>query len=153
MCTAALSPLSRSTQAAGEQECAQLSLSRSTQFQLQSPAHLGHPSTFSWHSPGTLERQPWGLTCVILMTSLTKAMAFSGWNLQVPFCGDREELLEPVAGPAVPWGWGCEYLGPVGVAVLPHQPFVVQDVLEGLAGQAPAGHTAQSGWQQFIRMQ
>lgn len=162
-----------SKRCAGEQECAQqrsllspgahrLQESRSVHSSLspgahssssRSPAHLGHPSTFSWHSPGTLERQPWGLTCVILMTSLTKAMAFSGWNLQVPFCGDREELLEPVAGPAVPWGWGCEYLGPVGVAVLPHQPFVVQDVLEGLAGQAPAGHTAQSGWQQFIRMQ
>lgn len=35
-------------------------------------------------------------------------------------------------------------LGPVWVTVLPHQPFVVQDVLEGLAWQAPARHTART---------
>lgn len=77
---------------------------------------------------------------MILITSLTKAMAFSGWNLQVPFCGDREELLEPVPGPAPPQQPGLcwEYLGPVRVTVLSHEPFVVQDVLEGLAWQAPA---------------
>lgn len=109
------------------------------QLQLLSPTHPGHPSTSSWLSGG-LGRSPQDLTCVILITSLTKAMAFSGWNLQVPFCGDREELLEPVPGCAVPrWPGLCwEYLGPVGVTVLPHEPLVVQDVLEGLAGQAPA---------------
>lgn len=122
MCPAALSP--RSTQAA---------------LQLLSPAHLGHASSSPWHSPGSLETQPRGLTCVILITSLTKAMAFSGWNLQVPFCGDREELWQPVPGAALPPGRAVlQYLGPVRVAVLPHEPFVVQDVLEGLARQAPA---------------
>ena len=55
--------------------------------------------------------QPWkfgnvalgGLTCVILITSLTNAIAFSGWNLQVPFCADRKEpVLEPALDPALP---------------------------------------------------
>lgn len=81
-------------------------------------------------------------------------MAFSGWNLQVPFCGDREELLEPVPGCAVPqWPGLCwEYLGPVGVSVLPHEPLVVQDVLEGLAGQAPVGQQGSVRMEQFIRV-
>lgn len=67
-------------------------------------------------------------------------MAFSGWNLQVPFCGDREalwELWQACCAPTVA-GAVLQYLGPVRVAVLPHEPLVVQDVLEGLAWQAPA---------------
>lgn len=64
------------------------------QLTLQGPAHpmsSEHLPGQAWHSPAGLETSPRGLTCVILMTSLTNAMAFSGWNLQVPFCADRKE--------------------------------------------------------------
>lgn len=136
-------------------ECQQLAVSRST----QAAAPAAEPST-PWASQHLLlalwrfGKEPSELTCVILITSLTKAMAFSGWNLQVPFCGDREELLEPVPGCAVPrWPGLCwEYLGPVGVSVLPHEPLVVQDVLEGLAGQAPVGQQGSVRMEQFIRV-
>lgn len=85
---------------------------------------------------------------MMLTTSLTKAMAFSGWNLQVPFCTDRKVMeLEGALEPALQLQKVCElwrpYLGPVWVAVLPHQPFVVQDILKGLARQAPARHHSQ----------
>lgn len=81
----------------------------------------------------------------MLMTSLTNATALSGWNLQVPFCADREGAVsEPVprspAAGSTPHCLG--YLCPVRVRVLAHQPLVVQDVLEGLARQPPANKTA-----------
>lgn len=41
---------------------------------------------------------------MMLMTSLTNATALSGWNLQVPFCADREGgLSEPI--PRQPCCW------------------------------------------------
>jgi hypothetical protein len=36
---------------------------------------------------------------------------------------------------------GQNYLGLVGVGVLSHDPLIVQDVLEGLAGKTPARST------------
>lgn len=66
----------------------------------------GHLSTFQVRLGTALEvwkHNPCGLTCVILITSLTNAIAFSGWNLHVPFCADRKELvLEPALDPALP---------------------------------------------------
>lgn len=59
----------------------------------------GHPSSFQVRLGTALEvrkHNPCGRTWVILITSLTNAIAFSGWNLQVPFCADRKEaVLEP----------------------------------------------------------
>lgn len=98
------------------------------------------------------KHEPQGHTCVMLITSLTNAIAFSGWNLQVPFCGERKEpVLEPVLEPtlllqqhtkAMLEMW--KYLSPVRVRVLPHEPSVIQYVLEGLAGQAPARQHGQN---------
>lgn len=111
----------------------------------------GHPST----SPGRLgtalavgKHNPCGLTWVILITSLTNAIAFSGWNLQVPFCGDRRKRCQSLLGTllcrrrnASELRW--KYLGPVRVGVLPHEPFVIQYVFKGLAWQAPARQHSQ----------
>lgn len=66
----------------------------------------GHPSTFQARLGTALavrKHNPRSLTCVILITSLTNAIAFSAWNLHVPFCADRKEpVLEPALGPALP---------------------------------------------------
>lgn len=82
----------------------------------------------------------------MLMTSLTNAMALSGWNLQVPFCAHREGAVsEPtprLAPLLAPQPHCLGYLCPVRVRVLAHQPLVVQDVLEGLARKPPANKTA-----------
>lgn len=63
-------------------------------------------STFQGRLGAALEvrkSNPQGLTCVILITSLTNAIAFSGWNLHVPFCADRKEpVLKPALDPALP---------------------------------------------------
>lgn len=83
---------------------------------------------------------------MMLMTSLTNAMALSGWNLQVPFCAHREGAVsEPtprLAPLLAPQPHCLGYLCPVRVRVLAHQPLVVQDVLEGLAWKPPANKTA-----------
>lgn len=104
----------------------------------------------AWHSvnerPEVWKCHPQGLTCVMLITSLTNAIALSGWNLHVPFCADRKESVpEPALHPPPPKHARAarQYLSPVRVGVLPHQPFVIHYVFESLAWQAPAKQHSQ----------
>lgn len=62
-----------------------------------------HSQGLSVHSLVIVKSKPEELTRVILTTSLTKAIAFSGWNLQVPFCANtKESTLNPRSSPARP---------------------------------------------------
>lgn len=122
-------------------------------YTLQGAARLGAVERFpgqAWHSvnerPEVWKRLPQGLTCVMLITSLTNAIALSGWNLHVPFCADGKwSVPEPPLHPPLQTRAPAarQYLSPVRVGVLPHQPFVIHYVFESLAWQAPAKQHSQ----------
>lgn len=122
-------------------------------YTLQGAACLRAAERFpcqAWHSvnerPEVWKHLPQGLTCVMLITSLTNAMALSGWNLHVPFCADgKRSVPEPPLHPPLQTRAPAarQYLSPVRVGILPHQPFVIHYVFESLAWQAPAKQHSQ----------